>query len=413
MGLEDLIQSTEDMPSISGSVQDVIFRNATNDYTVLAFLTDDGEEIVAVGCMPDVQRGETLLLYGDWSYHATYGQQFTVENFQKTLPTESEDILKYLSSGVIRGIGPVTALKIVNRFGVDTFDVIEHHPTWLADIPGITRKKAAEINRQFCSQNGLRKLMMCCRDYLGMASISRVYREWGDNAISIIEENPYRLCDEIYGVGFDRADAIAQKLGVVNDSEFRITSGLRYVLGDQANNQGHTCLPRQMLVSLASEKLRLPIERIEEVLSVLLKRRHLVQLLPENNEYIFTSNLDKAEAYVAKKLLELSGSCEVMSDHDIARLIAITEAERNIQFARLQCVAIREALSNGVMILTGGPGTGKTTVVRALIRMFKQMQLKTALAAPTGRAAKRMSEATGEEARTIHRMLEMEKSETG
>lgn len=411
MGLEQLISSVDSLPSVSGVAEDIIYRNASNDYTVISFLTDDGREIVAVGCLPDVHKGEPLLLYGDWSYHANYGQQFTIESYQKTLPTETNDILKYLSSGVIKGVGPVTALKIVNRFGTDTFDVIENHPTWLSDIPGITRKKAAEITKIFREQNGLRQLMMCCRDYLGTTSISRVYREWGDRSMSIIEENPYRLCDEIYGVGFERADDIAKKLGIVADSEFRITSGLRYVLNEQAASAGHTCLPRDILIRQAAQKLQLPEEKVTQVLDEQIRRRHLICYLPGDKDYIFTAESDRSESYIAKKLLELSVSCEILPEREIDRLIEITETERGISYASLQRKAIREALSSGVMILTGGPGTGKTTVVQALIRMCRQMGLKTALAAPTGRAAKRMSATTGEEARTIHRMLEMDKTD--
>lgn len=411
MGLEQLISSVDSLPSVSGVAEDIIYHNASNDYTVISFLTDDGREIVAVGCLPDVHKGEPLLLYGDWTYHSSYGQQFTIESYQKTLPTETNDILKYLSSGVIKGVGPVTALKIVNRFGTDTFDVIENHPTWLSDIPGITRKKAAEITKVFREQNGLRQLMMCCRDYLGTASISRVYREWGDRSMSIIEENPYRLCDEIYGVGFERADDIAKKLGIVADSEFRITSGLRYVLNDQAASAGHTCLPRDLLIRMAAQKLQLPEDKVMQVLDAQIARKHLICYLPGDNDYIFTAESDRSESYIAKKLMELSVSCEILPEREIDRLIEITETERGISYASLQRKAIREALSSGVMILTGGPGTGKTTVVQALIRMCRQMGLKTALAAPTGRAAKRMSAATGEEARTIHRMLEMDKTD--
>lgn len=411
MGLEQLISSVDSLPSVSGVAEDIIYRNASNDYTVISFLTDDGREIVAVGCLPDVHKGEPLLLYGDWSYHANYGQQFTIESYQKTLPTETNDILKYLSSGVIKGVGPVTALKIVNRFGTDTFDVIENHPTWLSDIPGITRKKAAEITKIFREQNGLRQLMMCCRDYLGTASISRVYREWGDRSVSIIEENPYRLCDEIYGVGFERADDIAKKLGIVADSEFRITSGLRYVLNEQAASAGHTCLPRDILIRQAAQKLQLPEDKVTQVLDEQIRRKHLICYLPGDKDYIFTAESDRSERYIAKKLMELSVSCEILPEREIDRLIEITETERGISYASLQRKAICEALSSGVMILTGGPGTGKTTVVQALIRMCRQMGLKTALAAPTGRAAKRMSAATGEEARTIHRMLEMDKTD--
>ena len=191
--LELLLSGKTDRPVLAGTVSDVIYRNASGEYVIVSLSCAEGEECTAVGCLSDVQKGEMLLLYGDWVRHPTYGLQFSVERYLKTLPEQTEDILKYLSSGVIRGVGPVTALKIVNRFGPEAFDVIEHHPSWLADIPGITRKKAAEINRAFCAQNGLRKLMMYFSDELGAVSVSRIYKEWGDKAADIIRENPYRL----------------------------------------------------------------------------------------------------------------------------------------------------------------------------------------------------------------------------
>lgn len=411
--LEQLVGDAEQRPSLCGIVEDVVFHNPANEYTVIEFSTDDGDNVMAVGCLPTVHKGENLVLYGDWIFHATYGQQFSVETFEKILPVETEDILKYLSSGAIKGIGPVTALKIVNRFGAETFDVIQNHPTWLADIPGITRKKAAAITKAFNEQNGLRHLMMCCREFLGPLSISKIYRAWGDSAISVIEENPFRLCDEFEGIGFEKADRIAQKLGIVSDSEYRICSGLRYVLQNNANQSGHACLPKESLIKLAAEQLSLSEEKIAGVLDEQIKRKHLACYRPDAENYIFTLQNARAEQYVAEKLALLSKTCAAVSDSDIGSLIAMTEAERGIHYAALQMKAIREALTSGVMVLTGGPGTGKTTVVQALLRIFKQMNQKIALAAPTGRAAKRMSEATGEEARTIHRMLEMEKTEEG
>ena len=410
---EQLLTDTEQRPSLTGTVEDVVFHNPANDYTVIELSTDDGDSVMAVGCMPTVHKGESVVLYGDFTYHATYGQQFSVENFEKILPVETEDILKYLSSGVLKGIGPVTALKIVNRFGAETFDVIQNHPTWLADIPGITRKKAAAITQAFNEQNGLRRLMMSCREFLGPISIAKIYREWGDNAISIIEDNPFRLCDEFDGIGFEKADRIAQKLGIVSDSEYRISSGLRYVLQTNANNAGHTCLPKDKLIEATAEQLSLSVDKIAKVLDDQLDRKHMVAYHPQKENYIFALHNARAEQYVSEKLWLLSRTCAAVSDSDIGSLIAMTEAERGIHYAALQMKAIREALTSGVMVLTGGPGTGKTTVVQALLRIFKQMNCKTALAAPTGRAAKRMSEATGEEARTIHRMLEMEKTEDG
>ncbi|MBP5209296.1 MAG: AAA family ATPase, partial [Clostridia bacterium] len=293
----------------------------------------------------------------------------------------------------------------------EAFDVIEHHPSWLADIAGITRKKAAEINRAFCAQNGLRKLMMYFSDELGAVSVSRIYKEWGDKAADIIRENPYRLCDEIYGIGFERADAVARKMGVASDSEFRIVSGLRYALQVQARQNGHTGLPRTELIAAAAERLGLPTGTVERVLTEMIAQKHLLPLTTDEGELIFDEENDRAERYVAKKLHELSGACEVLPDAEIAQLIGTSEDERGIRYAAKQKQAIREALSNGVMILTGGPGTGKTTVVQALIRISRRMDLPVALAAPTGRAAKRLSEATGMPASTIHRLLEMEKTE--
>ena len=413
MGLEELISERGDLPSLSGSVGEVVYRNAANDYSVIMLESEEGEEICAVGVLPGIKKGEQLRLYGDWEFHPTYGQQFSITGFDRVLPTEVNDIVRYLGSGVIRGVGPVTALKIVNRFGADTFDVIENHPTWLADIPGITRKKAAEITKLFCQQNGLHKLMMCCRDYLSTLAITRVYKTWGDRALSIIEEDPYRLCDEIDGVGFDKADTIAKKLGIVADSEHRILSACRYILQYNTTANGHVCLPKDKLISACSAQLSLTEEKVGEVVKDALDRKLLFCFAPGEHDYIFTPEVERAESYVAHKLLELSRGCASVSDRDIGSLIHMTEAESSIHYARLQVEAIHRALSTGVMILTGGPGTGKTTVVKALLRIFSQMGLKTALCAPTGRAAKRMAEATGEAGRTIHRMLEMEKSEEG
>ncbi len=399
---------------VSGVVETVVYRNEKNDYTVLELTGDDDSMITATGILPYVSEGEEVILYGKWTTHSTYGRQFAVDTYEKRLPSDIHAILRYLASGAVRGIGPATAAKIVNRYGTDSFEVIESHPEWLADIPGISLKKAAAISESFREQTGVRAVMLFCRDYFGANAATRVYKKFGAGAVGMIQDNPYCLCDGTLGIGFEKADAIAASLGFEKESFLRLQSGLRYVLQYNAAANGHTCLPRHKLVMGAAAQLGVAEQHIETALDACLQNGTLsAYTVPGDREtvtYIFLPENASAEEYVAKKMLNLERYCVSYAPDDIEAVIQKVEKEQGISYARLQREAIHAAMSGGVLILTGGPGTGKTTVVLALLRMFRDMGCEVALAAPTGRAAKRMSEAGHYAASTIHRMLEMERT---
>lgn len=392
--------------SINGSVESVIYRSDSGEYTVIELITDKGESAVAVGNMPYISEGEEAVLYGRWTHHAEYGRQFSVESYEKKLPSGAAAILKYLSSRAVRGVGAATAIKIVERYGDDTFDVMENHPDWLADIPGISQKRAKEIHDSFVEQTGIRNLMMFCRDYFGSAAITRIYNRYGGKAVGIIRENPYRLCSEIYGIGFERADALAASLGIGRESRERIVSGLIYLLQYNANTNGHCCLPREKLEAAATEKLDVAPELIVRTMEDAAKEGILCVYRTGEKEYWYLRSLYEAERDTAERLFRLDQYCPVFDLPDIERLIEKSEIESGIQYAPMQRCAIREAMKGGVLILTGGPGTGKTTIIKGLLNIFNSLGMKVALAAPTGRAAKRMSEATSAEAKTVHRLLE-------
>ena len=402
-------QIDRSVKELTGTVEGIVYQNKLNDYTVIDLATDEGELVTAVGEMPYVGEGERVRLFGEWTRHNEYGEQFSVSVVEKLLPTGANEILKYLSGKNVRGIGPVTALKIVNRFGDDTFDVIEQHPEWLSDIPGISRKKAAEISESFREQAGIRELMLFCRNYIGSTSISHIYERWGSAAVSVIRENPYVLCEETDSVGFDRADAIARNLGFPADAPERLSAGLSYILRYNASVNGHVCLPLDRLVEAAAEELGAPADLIRRTIANEIGTGRLCNYQIEGAEYVFTRAYDADEDTVARRMVALDRSAPEVSIDNVDRLIDRAENEFSIEYSRDQREAIFEAFRRGVLIVTGGPGTGKTTLIRALLRIFGMLGFRCALAAPTGRAAKKMSEATQEEAKTIHRMLEMEK----
>ena len=403
----------EQLVKLEGSVENIVYRNENNDYTVLEISTDDQALVTAVGTLPMTFEGERVTLVGRWCYHKEFGRQFSFESYEKSLPEDVDGILQYLSSRSVKGVGPVTALKIVNRYGKDTFDVIENHPEWLADIPGITMKKAAQISESFRDQTGIREVMIFCRDYLGTGEITKVYKALGTGAVGILRDNPYILCTGDFSIGFEKADSFARSLGVAPDCEERIYNGILYVLKNNGQQSGHTCLPLDMLVSSSAEVLGLGEEQVRESLSSFVLRDKISLYKIDGESFIMTREASDAECYIAKKLAALDSSASQFSTYDVLSLVEKVEIELGISFASLQRRAITDSLTSGVMILTGGPGTGKTTVVRAMLSLFESIGLKTVLAAPTGRAAKRMSEATSHEAKTIHRMLEMEKNSLG
>ena len=403
----------EKVETLKGTIENVVYHNESNDYTVLEIVDGDDNLITAVGIMPMASEGEIVILKGVWSFHKEFGKQFAFDSFDKSLPDDVDGIFKYLSSGTIKGIGPVTALKIVNRFGADTFDVIEHRPEWLADISGITRKKAAAISKSFCEQSGVRGVMMFCKDYMGTGEVGKVYKRFGAGAVGLIKENPYILCDSDVGIPFAKADAIAKSLGLNLESSNRIKSGIRYILNHFAAQSGHTCLPSNELINAVADLLEINNDRVEFFLYSLINSEDFSSYKKSGIDYIMTNETAEAEDSIARNIKRISESASHYGAVDVSSLIEKVEYTSGISFAPMQRAALFASLENGVMILTGGPGTGKTTVVKAMLSIFGSLGLKTVLAAPTGRAAKRMSEATGEEAKTVHRMLEMERTTDG
>jgi exodeoxyribonuclease V alpha subunit len=395
---------------INGVIENVVYRNESNDYTVLEIADEKGELITAVGIIPMAFEGETVILNGNWTFHKEFGKQFSFDSYEKRLPEEADGILQYLSSSTVKGVGPVTALKIVNKFGVDSFDVIENHPEWLTDIPGITMKKAAVISESFRAQTGIRGVMMFCKDYLGTGEVTKVYKKLGAGAVGIIKENPYILCDEEYGISFEKIDAFAKTLDISPTAQVRILSAIKYTLSYNGIINGHTCLPEVKLVSAVALLIEVEESVIAESVKRFVEEGKMISYKVDGAVYIMTPEVSSDEKFIAKRLYQLEEDVSSFSATDTGALLEKLEARYGIQYAKLQKDAIFEALRGGAMILTGGPGTGKTTVIKALISIFDSLGMKCVLAAPTGRAAKRMSEATSSDAKTIHRMLEMERS---
>lgn len=404
---DDIDKKTDDSEHLEGFVENVVFSNESNGYTVCEL--DIGDELVTVvGIMPYLNAGETIRAKGKWETHSTYGKQFKVEYYEKQLPATSEAMIKYLSSGMIKGIGAVTAKRIVSQFGEETFNVIECHPEWLTDVKGITAKKAQEISESFKSQFGVRSIMMFCRDFFGPATIMKIYKKWGSGAIDTINHNPYILCDQIHGIGFDSADRLAASIGFAQDSDYRIAAGIKYMLSYNAINHGHTYIPRDKLIPLAAETLKVDLERVEEPLRSLETAREVMTVDIKGRRCTYLTEYYEAEKYIVSKTTLLDKLCEKSSIDNLEYMIRQVEMESGVNYAKLQRKAIMSAVNSGVMLLTGGPGTGKTTIIRAVISIYERMGFKIALAAPTGRAAKRMSEATQCEAKTVHRLLDME-----
>ncbi len=399
--------------TVSGTIENIIYKNEENDYTVMEISDSENSLITAVGIIPMAFEGECVVLRGRWTFHKDFGKQFNFESFEKTLPKEIDGILQYLSSRTVKGVGPVTALKIVNRFGAETFDVIENHPDWLADVPGITVKKAVLISESFKEQTGIRGVMMLCSGFLAVPEITRVYKSLGAATVNTVRDDPYILCSDEYGIPFDKVDKMASGLGFDPECEPRLRAGLKYVLSYNAAVNGHTCLPRDKLVLAASQVLGVGTERISNFLADVIADGTLSRYCISENEFIMTCDVDENEEFVAKKIKLIESTAAKFTRLDIASLIEKTEMKIGIVYEDKQREALFEALNNGVFILTGGPGTGKTTVIKALISIFSSLGMKTALTAPTGRAAKRMSEATSEKACTVHRLLETERNPGG
>ncbi len=400
---------TEPRNVITGTVEAVVYRNDSNGYTILEVYSNERKEVVTVvGTMPFVGEGEAVKVSGEWVFHSEYGKQFRADSFEKTLPTDTNAILKYLSSGIVKGVGPKTAAKIVERYGADTLDVMAEHPEWLADFKGITARKALEISEQIKKQTTFYKLFDFCRDRFPMTVALRIHNAYGDDAIKVLKQNPYKLCGEIDGYTFAAADAIAIENGYDQEGRERVFGATIQVLKQACHNGGHAGLPVKTVIKEVSELISVDAHTVAEFEKEFALCGELGYLQREEGALLYISEFLSVEKNIVRHLSYIDSGCVRYDFTDMEPLVRRVEIENGIQFAKEQRNAIFTAAESGVTVVTGGPGTGKTTIIKALIRIYESMGCDVALAAPTGRAAKRMSEATAHEAKTIHRLLEVE-----
>ena len=388
-----------------GYVEHIVFRNNDNGYTVFQLVSEE-EELTCVGLFSVLAEGELVQVSGYMKEHPLYGEQLQVEQYELLAPEDETAMERYLGSGAIKGIGAAMAARIVRRFKGDTFRIIEEEPERLAEVKGISEKKAIEISAQMEEKKDLRQAMMFLTQYgISVPLAVKIYQQYGNRAYQVVEENPYRLADDISGIGFKIADEIASRIGIHTDSDYRIRSGLLYVLL-QATGEGHTCLPKEDLLHRAAALLGVEEEQMETQLMNLCMDRKLVMKEQNGKVMVWYGQYYYMELNVAKMLHDLNLECE-MEESQIVKKLSKVEKQASITLDEMQRKAVVEAVKNGVLVITGGPGTGKTTTINAIIRYFETEDMEILLAAPTGRAAKRMTEATGWEAVTIHRLLEL------
>ena len=388
-----------------GTVDAVIYQTRENGYTVLRLDAGEGRGLTVVGCLPGVAPGESISVQGTWMHHASYGEQFKAEAVERRMPAGTKAIFDYLASGAVRGIGAATARRMVEEFGEEALTVLEEHPERLTQIKGITRKRALAMGEHFRQQMGMRRLL----EFLGEHEVPLqlampLYRKYGDRALEIIRGNPYLLVDRELGVDFSNADALALSMGMEGDDPQRLEAGLLFELTHNLDN-GHTFLPRRKLLPATAQLIGVGEEALEEALEALLERGEVVEEPVAGEQAVYLHDLCEAEQYVAFRLWELAAG-EIVAPHGLEELIDRIQAEQGITYAPQQRQAVELAATSQVMLLTGGPGTGKTTSLRGVLALFDALGLETALAAPTGRAAKRLGELCGAEGTTIHRLLE-------
>ena len=399
--------------TIMGTVLSVVFQNEENGYAVLRLVTDDGELLTLVGCVPCAAPGENLTATGSFSSHPQYGEQFSASEVERYLPSNETEILNYLASGVVRGVGPATAEKLVARFGIETLQVLESEPEKLTAIKGMTARRAQEISAAFNEQMGLRRVMEFLAHYDLPAALSvPLYRRFGANAMAALERNPYLLSDSAFGVDFSVCDEIALSMGFGGDASLRTEAGLTFELSHNRDAGGHVFLPREKLLAATAQLLDCDVDAVEKSLDDLIALHRIVQEGVANVTACYLRQSWEDETYVVTRI-EAMLADKPDALRGVERVIKEIEREQGVQYAPLQRQAVELAAKEELLLLTGGPGTGKTTSVRAIVALFERMGLNVLLAAPTGRAAKRMSETSGREARTIHRLLEYSPQEDG
>ena len=408
--------------SVKGIIEHIIFRNEENGYTVLS-LRSKGKELTLVGFFQSVNEGESIEAFGRFTAHVSYGEQFKVESYEIREPEGREAVERYLGSGAIKGIGKALAARIVRKFGEDTLRILEEEPERLAEIKGISMKKARDIAKQADAQRSQRAAMLFLQQYgVSLALGVKIYTKYGEEMYSILRENPYRLAEDIDGVGFKTADAIAAKIGIAADSEYRIRCGILYVLG-LASGEGSVYLPEWDLTAKTADLLGVADGDVErQIMSLAIERKIIIRNhtsaegMPEEslsegkNRIVYLARYYYLELNAARMLCDLNVRVTADEDADIERRLMHVLARggsRNIVLEEEQKQAILSAAKYGLFILTGGPGTGKTTTINQMLRFFESENMDIRLAAPTGRAAKRMTETTGYEASTIHRLLEI------
>ena len=393
------------METITGFVEHIVFRNEENGYTVLNLAVEE-DEVTCVGVFRFISEGERVELKGEYTVHPSYGPQFQVESYAIKAPQDIVSIERYLGSGAIKGVGAALAARIVRRFKEDTFRIIEEEPERLAEIKGISERKAQEIAEQTEEKRELRQAMIFLQNYgISLTLAVKIYQTYQLDMYRIIQENPYKLAEDVTGVGFKIADEIAHKVGIHMDSDFRIRSGILYVL-QQASLEGHTYLPKELLTRRACELLEVDADAIEKHYMDMTIDRKLVMKQTEDQVQIYASTFYYMELNVAVMLRELNVKYD-FSETAVEQRIRKIEELSDLKLDEMQHIAVVEAVRSGLLVITGGPGTGKTTTINTIIQFFESEGMDISLAAPTGRAAKRMSETTGYEAKTIHRLLEI------
>lgn len=394
------------METITGFVEHIVYRNEENGYTVLNLASNEEDEITCVGVFQMISEGESLELTGEYTVHPSYGPQFKVQQYSIKAPEDIASIERYLGSGAIKGVGAALAARIVRKFKEDTFRIIEEEPERLAEIKGISERKAQEIAQQTEEKRELRQAMIFLQNYgISLSLAVKIYQTYQLDMYRIIQENPYRMAEDVTGVGFKIADEIAHRVGIHLDSDFRIRSGIMYVL-QQASLEGHTYLPEELLTRRACELLGVDASGVEKHYMDMAIDRKLILKQSEAEVQIYASTFYYMELNVAVMLRELNVKYD-FSETAVEQRIRKIEQLSELELDEMQRTAVKEAVRIGLLVITGGPGTGKTTTINTIIQYFESEGMDIALAAPTGRAAKRMSETTGYEAKTIHRLLEL------
>ncbi|MDR3242504.1 MAG: ATP-dependent RecD-like DNA helicase [Clostridiales Family XIII bacterium] len=400
------------MEEQTGTITEIVFQNRENGYTVA--VVESGEDIMtAAGCLPDMAAGRRLTLRGEWKEHPKYGRQFVFTEYSEEMPDTAEDIRRFLASGALRGVGKKTARLIVAKFGTDAIEIIGNDPKRLTEIAGVGSKKAERIHESWKERNEFAEVSLYFQRLgISVRTAMALYKSLGAAAVDAVKENPYQLVSDVSGIGFPAADRIAMNLGVDMNNAHRVRSGIRYMLGHHVN-EGSAYSPMALLLEQAAELLDISGDEVEDNLIAMDSEGEIHKETLESRPVVYLEPYFRAEKSVCEDLLRIGRTEPKLIDADADSLIAVTERETGVKLSENQKYAVKQSLSNGVFVITGGPGTGKTTIINSILRIFDHSGVKTAVAAPTGRAAKRVSETTGHNASTIHRLLEYYYSEDG